>query len=235
MKKVLFLSILLFATALVYAQQLEKDVTKFLGIPVDGSKSEMIKKLKAKGFDFNYENGGTNYLTGEFNGRDVNIYVVTNNNKVYRIMVADANYVSETDIKIRFNTLCSQFDKNERYIRASLLDDYNIPEDEDISYEMAIRNKRYQASYYQVNHEADSTEIKSKVAEYITQKYESPEALENLSEDDKMLAFAKILQKTIDEMFRNYSVWFMITESYGKYGIVIFYDNEYNKANGEDL
>lgn len=35
-----------FSTAL-YAQ---KDVTKFLGIPVDGTKTAMIQKLKAKGF-----------------------------------------------------------------------------------------------------------------------------------------------------------------------------------------
>ena len=31
------------------------------------------------------------------------------------------------------------------------------------------------------------------------------------------------------------SVWFMISESYGKYCIIMFYDNEYNKANGDDL
>ena len=31
------------------------------------------------------------------------------------------------------------------------------------------------------------------------------------------------------------SVWFMISESYGKYYIIMFYDNEYIRANGEDL
>ena len=37
-----------------YAQ--EKDVTKFLGIPIDGTKSEMIAKLKGKGFtQVNYD------------------------------------------------------------------------------------------------------------------------------------------------------------------------------------
>lgn len=30
-------------------------------------------------------------------------------------------------------------------------------------------------------------------------------------------------------------VWFMISESYGEYYITMYYDNEYNKANGEDL
>ena len=31
------------------------------------------------------------------------------------------------------------------------------------------------------------------------------------------------------------SVWFMISEIYGKYYITMFYDNEYNRADGEDL
>ena len=98
MKKTILL-LLLLASATVYAQ---KEVTKFLGIPVDGYKSEMIQKLKAKGYKYN---STTDYLEGEFNGRDVEIAVVTNNNKVYRIFVADKYSVDETQIKIRFNNL----------------------------------------------------------------------------------------------------------------------------------
>ena len=41
---------LLTISTILYAQ---KDVTQFLGIPVDGSKSEMIQKLKAKGYRYN--------------------------------------------------------------------------------------------------------------------------------------------------------------------------------------
>ena len=47
MKKILIALALLLGTTAV-AQ--EKDVTKFLGIPIDGSKSDMIQKLKEKGF-----------------------------------------------------------------------------------------------------------------------------------------------------------------------------------------
>lgn len=103
-KIMLVVTFLLFVTC-IYAQS---EVTKFLGIPVDGYKSEMIQKLKAKGYKYDASN---ECLTGEFNGRDVNIFIATNNNKVYRIMVADAKYVSEGDIRIRFNTLCQQFGK----------------------------------------------------------------------------------------------------------------------------
>lgn len=31
------------------------------------------------------------------------------------------------------------------------------------------------------------------------------------------------------------AVWFMINERLGKYCITMYYDNEYNNANGEDL
>ena len=105
MKKILTLAVVLMTTIALFAQE-KKDVTKFLGIPVDGYKSEMISKLKAKGFT---STSYKNILEGEFNGQDVNIHVVTNNNKVYRIMVADKNPVSETDIRIRFNNLLNQF------------------------------------------------------------------------------------------------------------------------------
>lgn len=78
MKKTMSILFLLLLSISVCAQQ--KDVTRFLGIPIDGSKSEMIRKLKAKGFESSpYDK---EVLTGEFNGTSVNVHVVTNNNKV---------------------------------------------------------------------------------------------------------------------------------------------------------
>ena len=94
--KSLFLLLLVFVSLGAIAQ---KDVTKFLGIPVDGTKSEMKNKLIAKGFTFNRQNDN---LEGEFNGQQVQVFIGTNNNKVCRIMVCDANTCGEADIKIRF-------------------------------------------------------------------------------------------------------------------------------------
>ena len=40
----------------------------------------------------------------------------------------------------------------------------------------------------------------------------------------------------IAEQAMKHSVWFMINQQrYGRYTIAIFYDNEYNQANGDDL
>lgn len=85
----------------------QNDVTTFLGIPVDGFKSEMKQKLVSKGF-VPKKVGANEFLEGEFNGTDVHVYIATNNNKVYRIMLCDANTQNEANIKIRFNKLVSQ-------------------------------------------------------------------------------------------------------------------------------
>lgn len=144
MKKILSIAMLLLMS-LVVANAQEKDVTQFLGIPVDGTKTEMIKKLEAKGFQYNRT---LDMLEGEFNGRDVYISVVTNNNKVWRIHILDEIPIDEEGIRLRFNELCYQFNKNRKYVSA-LEESYMIPKDEDISYEISINNKRYQASFLQ--------------------------------------------------------------------------------------
>lgn len=228
MRKIFSIIVLLVASVTLFAQS---DVTKFLGIPVDGFKPDMIRKLKEKGFvSTAYDK---DVLEGEFNGRDVNISVVTNNNKVYRIVVRDANSSSETSIKIRFNNLCQQFANNSKYTTPFLtsVDDYIIPEDEDISYEMAVNNKRYQASFYQ---KPDSIAQQKNLENYrnsLLEKYTEEELSDSTTVN-------KLLLETMSyawDILAKKSVWFMIFEFSGEYYIVMYYDNEYNKANGEDL
>lgn len=251
-----------------YAQN---DVTKFLGIPVDGTKSEMIRQLKAKGYAYDQSN---DRLTGEFNGAKVEIYVATTNNKVSRIMVCDANCVGERSIQIRFNRLCDQFKNNPNY--TPLLNKNNpIPDDEDISYEIRIHKKRYEAAFYQMpNKEILQEELLSALSSKYTEEqldvmraemksvlsskyteqelansYEEYLGLEIMSivlsdsENELKLSdttkniVSDIVKMTMERMaeLTNKSVWFMISDLYDKYYITMFYDNEYNRANGEDL
>ena len=208
----------------------ENSVTKFLGIPVDGLKRDMIQKLSNKGYDYN-----SNYdcLEGEFNGYDVRIHVVTNNNKVYRIMVEDAYPISETDIKIRFNKLCQQFSNSPKYIS---LKDYEISETEDISYEMSVNNKRFEASYFQMDQVMDSITIRKEMQDLVNDKY-GDKNIDDLTDSEKIDISSEYLiyyMKKMEKFFNN-SVWFMINENYGKYKILMYYDNLYNQANGDDL
>ena len=209
----------------------QNDVTTFLGIPVDGFKSEMKQKLVSKGFV--PKKVGTNeFLEGEFNGTDVHVYIVTNNNKVYRIMLCDANTQNEANIKIRFNKLVSQFENNKRY---TSLDKYTLSDEENISYEMTVNKKNYDALFYQVPNmeKVDTLALQKKVHNELLSKYTEAE-LKNPSEE-----ITKEIQNTaikigMEMMFMK-PVWFRICESYGEYYITMFYDNEYNHANGEDL
>lgn len=156
MRKFLTLLAMIAISASVFAQ---KEVTKFLGIPVDGSPTEMIKKLKAKGFttdgDFMQavklgiiDLDEPEVLTGRFNGEKVRVFLVVEQNKVWRICLSDKDNRDETQIKIRFNTLVRQFEGNGKYV-PYYVDEQTIADDEDISYQITVNKKQYQALFLQ--------------------------------------------------------------------------------------
>lgn len=227
-RQVVFTLMMVFSVA-VFAQ---KDVTTFLGIPVDGTKTEMRKKLIAKGFSPKVVSGNECF-TGEFNGTDVHVFIVTNNNKVYRIMVADANTIDEAAIKIRFNRLVSQFTNNKRYF--SLPEDQTISDDEDISYEILVKKKRYEAIFYQIPDysKIDTLAVREKAYEIMLEKY-TEEQLQNPTEEMENYWNSITLDLGI-ELVSKKKVWFMISDFYGQYYITMYYDNGYNQVNGEDL
>ena len=155
MRKFLTLLAMIAISASVFAQ---KEVTKFMGIPVDGSPTEMIKKLKAKGFttdeDFmraiklgGFDWDGPEWLIGRFNGEKVLLGLYVEQNKVWRICLIDKYSCDETQIKIRFNTLVRQFEGNGKYV--PYVDEQTIADDEDISYQMTVNKKQYDAAFLQ--------------------------------------------------------------------------------------
>ncbi|MCQ2246648.1 MAG: hypothetical protein MJZ69_07675 [Bacteroidaceae bacterium] len=230
MKRKLISLLAIFISICSYAQ---KDVTTFLGIPVDGTKASMRQKLISKGF-IPKKVDDTEHFEGEFNGTKVNIFIATNNNKVYRIMVCDAIPQDETNIRIRFNRLISQFENNKRYLE---VENKTIPEKEDISYEMKIHNKNYEAIFYQTPDmgKVDSVAIQTQLREQILEKF-TPEQLEDPSmEEEVKKEFQAASTRIGMDLISKKPVWFKISENFGQYYIAIFYDNEYNHANGEDL
>lgn len=179
MKK--FILLVLTTICLTFSSFAQTPCITFLGIPIDGTKREMISKLEAKGYEYDSNN---DCLFGEFNGTDVQIFIQTINNKVWRICAIDELCTDETDIKIRFNTLFEQFSNNSKYAR---LDGNRLTEKDNISYEMNVHNKRYDAYFSPVD-----TSI-------------------------------------------NGLVWYTIGEEYGKYVIIMFYENSNNAADGSEL
>ena len=223
MRKIILLTFLFIYSISLIARN---DITKFLGIPIDGTKSEMIKKLKEKGFKVSIQDRDA--LKGEFNGEDVKLYIVTDNNKVWRICVFDELTRDEEQIKIRYNKLCSQFENNEKYL-AGLLNDttYIITDDEDISYNITVNKKKYNATYFQ--------KIDQKFLEYYYPKLievKNKES-EQLTEEEISILYSDTLK--MYENLSNKIVWFTIYEYGSGYRILMYYDNLYNRSNGEDL
>ena len=197
MRKFLTLLAMIAISASVFAQ---KEVTQFMGIPVDGSPTEMIKKLKGKGFKTDegfmrdVKRGLIDWdepevLTGRFNGTKVRVFLGVEQNKVWRIYLADKDSRDETQIKIRFNNLVRQFENNDKYVPLS--DEQTIADDEDISYQMTVNNKQYEAAFVQKG-------------------------------EDGMVDGKRM-------------VWFKISQRSDSYYIWMYYDNEYNQADGSDL
>ena len=193
---------------------------KFLGIPIDGSKSEMISKLKQKGYTLCKEPELAQYetLEGEFNGRLVHITVVTNNNIVYRIVVQDVQTMNESDIKIRYNTLVNQFQNNKKYF-SDISSGQFLDDDIDISYEMSVKNERIQACFTQ---RLTEDEIKSLLI--------SQPEINNYDKDFQDIVFK---QAAIESN----QVWFMICklDYLDEFWIALYYDNLNNAPNGDDL
>ncbi len=214
-------------------QAQNREVTKFMGIPIDGTKTAMIQKLKAKGFTYNAR---LDRLEGEFNGRDSYISVVTNRNKVYRIVVRDANYSSERNIKNRFNTLVRQFlENNKRYMPTDVVGNYIIDDDVNVSNEIVLYNKRFEASFYQIaESDSDTTGARKYLNDRVFSKYSEVEFYAMSEEEQNTEWGIAAIDWLIDKVSKRL-VWFMIDESYGSYGILLYYDNVYNQSNGEDL
>lgn len=216
MKKFIGFAVVLLFSAVLYAQ---KDVTEFLGIPVDGTKQQMIENLKAKGFVYDSKE---DVLSGEFNGEEVFIQVQTQGNKVWRLAVIDKSFRNETQIKIRFNKLVRQFENNESYLEyiapsfvlafkegmiqrgflseeeaPEIFDDFlydqTISDDENIGNGIMLEKKQYEAVFHQLSKSIDE-DLKD-----ITDKFY--EGLKELQNSDEYKELAELKSQYTEEEY----------------------------------
>lgn len=260
MRKIICTILLALATVFAFAQN--SGAIKFLGIPIDGTEAQFTTQLKAKGFRYNSVN---ECYKGQFNGKEVDVYVHTNHNLVDRVYVAFPA-TSEESIRIEFNRLLGQFKDNGKYM--DLVFNEEIPTDDDISYEITVHNKRYQASFSYFDLDRDPIELANglldKCSEFFTPdqlakmkelvkasvdaSQEEQEALQQKLMAEMQETITKDSEFTEEKAFRviatfmdgmrelaDGDVWFMIHERYGRYNIGLYYDNRHNQAHGEDL
>ena len=243
MKKILILAMTVILSSGAFAQ---REVTKFLGIPVDGTKQSMIQKLKAKGFTYDQQK---DRLYGEFNGAEVSISVQTNGNKVWRIAITDEIGRNENQIRIRFNNLVNQFENNNKYMPYK--DSQTLSDNENIGHEIAVRDKQYAAIFYQYSKDAPefsdiltlqkeygeryAKDLKEYLSQFTEEQLENP--TEEMVENSKKISdwSAQSAMKMVNDLLSKKVVWFTIGGKYGEYYITMFYENGYNEADGSDL
>ena len=127
--------------------------------------------------------------------------------------------------------MCRQFERNSRYESRSD-DGFEIAESEDISYEMTVHDKRYEAAFFQLSDlDKDTIAMRDHAKKKVMSQLKV-----NQIDDDSFAESMVNLQMVAERLrYMTRSVWFMIGEQYGRYYIIMYYDNEMNKANGEDL
>ena len=243
MKKILILAMTVILSLGAFAQ---REVTKFLGIPVDGTKQSMIQKLKAKGFTYDQQK---DRLYGEFNGAEVSISVQTNGNKVWRIAITDEIGRNENQIRIRFNNLVNQFENNNKYMPYKK-DSQTLSDNENIGHEISVNDKQYAAIFYQYSKDAPefsdiltlqkeygeryAKELKEYLSQFTEEQLENP--TEEMVENSKKILYQSVQSvMTMNDLISKKVVWFTIGGKYGEYYITMFYENGYNEADGSDL
>lgn len=166
MKKILLIALLTLFSVVCFGQ--DGGPLKFLGIPIDGTEAQFAAKLKAKGFT--YDTVYKSYK-GQFNGESVDVYIHTNHYQVDRVYVAFP-YTTEESIRVEFNCLLGQFKDNGKYMDLGMNEE--IPAEDDISYEITVNNKRYQASFCYYDSDRDPVAFKNalidKFSEFFTEE-----------------------------------------------------------------
>lgn len=98
---------------------------------------------------------------------------------------------------------------------------------------MSVNHKQYEAVYYQLPENSDSIVVAQEIHSILLSKY-TEEQIQSPTEEMRNDMFIMSTSYMLEKLYKK-PVWFMIMELYGKYRIIMYYDNEYNKSNGEDL
>lgn len=218
MARIIFSLLILLSSLTIYAQ---KDITKFLDIPIDGTKAEMIQRLEDKGFKYDIY---SDLLTGNLNNTGVIVYVSTHNNAVSNIIVADTTSYDRNNIALRFNNLLSNFENNPNYTKAMGQEIFlHTDMVEDKVSEHIFNTHSKSAVFLQENRNQILTKIKHR----LLHKY-SEEQILNPNPDFSIYCDIQIEIINYAQSEAKKQVIFYIKKQHGKYNLILSYQNLYN-------
>lgn len=221
-----FISIVVFFLTVcsVLAQvKVSENILSFSGVPINGTKAQIIKSLSTKGFEYSdlYD-----HLTGMFNGEEVTLKISTNHGVVDRIIV-NYPYCSEgNDTRIKYNMLLSRFNRNDKYICINPRKE--VPAEERINRMLSDNSKYYDAVYFYLKQGSDPEQWANEYKKEYQKMYNKPLAGLSYEEMEEALF---CLSNKISEAVSGV-VWFTMVS---QHQININYINFKNRPRGEDL
>lgn len=108
MKKFLFVAICALFATVAFAQSSESEHLTFKGVPIDGTLSQYVAKMKAAGFSYLGEEDGTALLKGDFagfKGCTIGVSTLEGVDVVNRIVVLFTTYDEWSSLERDYNHL----------------------------------------------------------------------------------------------------------------------------------
>lgn len=225
MKKLIIsiVAFLLTVSAVLAQVKASETILTFSGVPINGSKAQIIKSLSAKGFEYSdlYD-----HLTGMFNGEEVTLKISTNHGVVDRIIVNYPYCHESNDTRIKYNMLLSRFNRNDKYI--CINPRLEVPADERINRQLYDNSRYYDAVYFYLRPGTDPEQWTDEYRKEYQKMYNKPLAGLSYEEMEEALF---CLPNKISEAVSGV-VWFTMDS---QHQIVINYINFKNRPRGEDL
>ncbi len=204
--------------------KIDENAFAFMGIPIDGSKYQMITALEGKGFELD---NSRDQLTGVFNGEKVSLEVGTNHGIVDRILVVYPYCSEPNDTRIKYNTLLSRLNRNAKYVCINPREE--LPPNEELYWNLSENNKYYDAVYFYLHPESLPEQWTEEFKEEYQKLYKKP-LVPGISYEEMEEALFCLPQELAEAV--SGVVWFTMVD---QHRININYINFKNRPRGEDL
>ena len=202
----------------------DESALKFVGVPIDGTKEQMIEALEEKGFQ--KEPFNDSMATGMFNGELVTLFLSTNHGIVDRVKVVYPRCNAANDTRVKYNMLLSRFNRNAKYVCVNTRPE--VPADENIYLKLQANTKEYDAVYFFLHPEVNAKGWVEEFKREYQKLYKKP--LQGLSYEEMEEALFCLPMKVSAAV--SGVVWFTMTSVHD---ININYINFKNRPHGEDL
>lgn len=108
MKHFILSALMLLVSCTIMAQ--EQEHLKFMGVPITGTEKAFIAEMKAKGFTRKHRVSADVYImSGRFAGQDADIWILSDNKIVGRIIVDFPQEFSFPTLESTYNDMIAQF------------------------------------------------------------------------------------------------------------------------------